>query len=58
MKHPTAPGGGERGETGPGGLTDALGPAVLYDVFVTLATEALVASVRVDAVTSAMAARF
>lgn len=42
-------------ELGPAGLTDALGSAVLQDVFVALATEAFVASVRVDAVASTMA---
>lgn len=56
VKHPTAsrdPGGAEPAEP-----TDALGPAMLHHVFVALTTEAFVASLHVDAVTSAMATRF
>lgn len=53
VKHPAA-----TREAGAAGLTDALGSAALHHVLVALATEAFVASVRVDAVTSAMATRF
>lgn len=55
MKHPTAHGSSARRSQALAGLTDALGFAVLQDVFVALTTEAFVASVRVDAVTPAMA---
>lgn len=53
VKHPAA-----TREAGGAELTDALGSAALHHVLVALATEAFVAPVRVDAVTSAMAARF
>lgn len=53
VKHPAA-----TREAGGAELTDALGSAALHHVLVALATEAFVAAVRVDAVTSAMATRF
>lgn len=53
VKHPAA-----TREVGGAELTDALGSAALHHVLVALATEAFVAAVRVDAVTSAMATRF
>lgn len=56
VKHPAAT--REARGSDPAELTDALGSAVLHHVFVALTTEAFVASVRVDAVTSAMATRF
>lgn len=53
VKHPAA-----TREAGGAELTDALGSAALHHVLVALATEAFVASLCVDAVTSAMATRF
>lgn len=59
VKHPAATRrAGGAGGAGGAGLTDALGSAALHHVLVALTTEAFVASVRVDAVTSAVATRF